>query len=107
MLRWMDVDANSALLASEHPQVGALILSVLVPDVAARAIEKLHRRLQADLVLSAAPLTPVPNAAIEGLGAGRSARTNQGHLADGPQVGRRTPLSQITTVSSPRPADPN
>src|SRR3546814_9774881 len=30
MLRWMDVDAISALLASEHPQVGALILSVLV-----------------------------------------------------------------------------
>ena len=26
MLRWMDVDAISALLESEHPQVGALIL---------------------------------------------------------------------------------
>src|SRR3546814_15005765 len=32
MLRWMDVEAISGLLASEHPQVGALILSVLVPD---------------------------------------------------------------------------
>ena len=27
MLRWMDVDAISALLASEHPQVGALVLA--------------------------------------------------------------------------------
>lgn len=67
MLRWMDLDAISALLASEHPQVGALILSVLVPDIAARAIEALDEVLQADLVLRAAQLTSVPAAAIEDL----------------------------------------
>ena len=67
MLRWMDVDAISGLLASEHPQVGALILSVLVRDVAARAIETLDEVLQADLVLRAAMLTSVPAAAIEDL----------------------------------------
>lgn len=67
MLRWMDVEAISGLLASEHPQVGALILSVLVPDVAARAIEALDEGLQADLVLRAALLTAVPVAAIEDL----------------------------------------
>jgi len=67
MLRWMDVEAISALLASEHPQVGALILSVLIPDVAARAIETLDEVLQADLVLRAAQLTTVPAAAIEDL----------------------------------------
>jgi flagellar motor switch protein FliG len=67
ILRWMDVDAISGLLASEHPQVGALILSVLVPDIAARAIETLDEVLQADLVLRAAMLTSVPAAAIEDL----------------------------------------
>jgi flagellar motor switch protein FliG len=67
MLRWMDLEAISALLASEHPQVGALILSVLVPDIAARAIESLDEVLQADLVLRAAQLTSVPSAAIEDL----------------------------------------
>ena len=67
MLRWMDLDAISGLLASEHPQVGALILSVLVPDIAARAIETLDEGLQADLVLRAAQLTSVPAAAIEDL----------------------------------------
>ena len=67
ILRWMDVDAISGLLAQEHPQVGALILSVLVPDVAARAIETLDEVLQADLVLRAAMLTSVPAAAIEDL----------------------------------------
>ena len=54
-------------MAQEHPQVGALILSVLVPDVAARAIETLDEILQADLVLRAAMLTSVPAAAIEDL----------------------------------------
>lgn len=67
MLRWMDVDAIAALLDSEHPQVGALILSVLVPDIAARAIETLEEVRQADLVLRAAQLTSVPAAAIEDL----------------------------------------
>ena len=67
ILRWMDVDAISGLLAQEHPQVGALILSVLIPDVAARAIETLDEILQADLVLRAAMLTSVPAAAIEDL----------------------------------------
>ena len=67
ILRWMDVEAISGLLANEHPQVGALILSVLVPDVAARAIETLDELLQADLVLRAAQLTSVPAAAIEDL----------------------------------------
>lgn len=67
ILRWMDVDAISDLLAQEHPQVGALILSVLIPDVAARAIETLDEILQADLVLRAAMLTSVPAAAIEDL----------------------------------------
>jgi flagellar motor switch protein FliG len=67
MLRWMDVDAISALIANEHPQVGALILSVLIPDVAARAIEILDETLQAELVLRAAQLTAVPAAAIEDL----------------------------------------
>lgn len=67
MLRWMDVEAISALLASEHPQVGALILSVLVPEIAARAIETLDEVLQADLVLRAAQLIAVRAAAIEDL----------------------------------------
>src|SRR3546814_12226647 len=60
MLRWMDIEAISALLASEHPQVGARILSVLVPDVAARALEPLDERLHAAPGLLAAMLPTVP-----------------------------------------------
>lgn len=67
ILRWMDVEQIGEILATEHPQVSALILSVLVPDVAATAIAPLDERKQADLMLRAAQLDGVAAAAIEDL----------------------------------------
>lgn len=67
MLRWMDIEQIRELLLSEHPQVGALILAVLVPDVAVQAIEPLDPALQADLMLRAAQLSSVSAAAIADL----------------------------------------
>src|SRR3546814_4679416 len=98
MLRWMDVEAISALLASEHPQVGALILSVLVPDVAARAIETLDELLQADLVLRAALLTAVPAAAIEDLEAVLAAANVGGQRVAKQPIGGPTDLAKIMKV---------
>ncbi len=98
MLRWMDVDAISALLASEHPQVGALILSVLVPDVAARAIETLDELLQADLVLRAAQLTAVPAAAIEDLEAVLAAANVGGQRVAKQPIGGPTDVAKIMKV---------
>jgi flagellar motor switch protein FliG len=95
MLRWMDVDAISALLASEHPQVGALILSVLVPDVAARAIETLDELLQADLVLRAAQLTAVPAAAIEDLEAVLAAANVGGQRVAKQAIGGPSDVAKI------------
>src|SRR3546814_11993813 len=65
MLRWMDVDAISALLASEHPQVGALILSVLVHDGGARDIETLDALFQARLGMREAQRPPVHGGATD------------------------------------------
>ena len=98
MLRWMDVEAISALLASEHPQVGALILSVLVPDIAARAIETLDESLQADLVLRAAQLTSVPTAAIEDLEAVLAAANIGGQRVAKQPVGGPTDVAKIMKV---------
>ncbi|MGB3318724.1 flagellar motor switch protein FliG [Sphingopyxis granuli] len=98
MLRWMDVEAISALLASEHPQVGALILSVLVPDVAARAIESLDELLQADLVLRAAQLTAVPVAAIEDLEAVLSAANVGGQRVAKQPIGGPSDVAKIMKV---------
>ena len=75
ILRWMDVAQISEILAIEHPQVSALILSVLVPEVAAEAVAPLDSRKQADLMMRAAQLDGVAAAAIEDLEAVLSAAT--------------------------------
>jgi len=95
ILRWMDVEAISGLLAAEHPQVGALILSVLVPDVAARAIETLDEILQADLVLRAAQLTSVPAAAIEDLESVLASANVDGHRVAKQTIGGPSDVAKI------------
>lgn len=85
ILRWMDVNQIGEILATEHPQVSALILSVLVPDVAAEAIAPLDERKQADLMMRAAQLDGVAAAAIEDLEAVLKAAT-----AAAPQAPRHT-----------------
>ena len=95
MLRWMDIDAIGSLLAGEHPQVGALILSVLVPDVAARALESLDEMLQADLMLRAAMLTAVPAAAIEDLEAVLAAANVGGQRVAKQPIGGPSDVAKI------------
>lgn len=75
ILRWMDVAQISEILVTEHPQVSALILSVLVPEVAAEAVAPLESRKQADLMMRAAQLDGVAAAAIEDLEAVLAAAT--------------------------------
>ena len=66
-LRWMDVATVRRLLTEEIPQVGAIILTVLTPDIAGEALSGLDETLQAELIYRAARLTSVPAAAIEDL----------------------------------------
>ena len=72
------------LLIEENPQVGAIILTVLTPDVAGDALSGLDETLQAELVYRAARLTSVPAAAIEDLEAilvqTANAETGQGGM---------------------------
>lgn len=67
MLRWMEVETLADLLSREHAQVGALILAVLTPETAAKAIAGFDEATQADLLARAARLTKVRREAIEDL----------------------------------------
>jgi flagellar motor switch protein FliG len=67
LLRWMDVRSIAQLLASEHPQVAAVILSVLTPEIAAQAIAGLGEAAQADLLLRSARLQAIPAEALADL----------------------------------------
>ncbi len=67
LIRWMEPAAIKKILVAEHPQVGALVLSVLKPGIGAPILEQLDETLQTDLVYRAARLTKVTKAALEDL----------------------------------------
>jgi len=67
ILRWMEVPAITKLLSQEHPQVGALIVASLNPDVAAEALKPLGDELQSELMMRAARLGAVSSDAIADL----------------------------------------
>lgn len=63
-LQWLDTATVSALVANEHPQLAAIILSALPPEVAADVFTNLDEDVQADLLFRTATLGPIPAAAI-------------------------------------------
>lgn len=63
-LQWLDTATVSALIAAEHPQLAAIILSALPAEVAAEALAGLDELVQADLLFRTATLGAVPAAAI-------------------------------------------
>lgn len=67
ILRWMETPVIQHILRSEHPQVGAIILSVLTPEIAGAALEGLDEAVQTDLLLRAARLESIPGDAIADL----------------------------------------
>lgn len=58
-LKWMDTHSIATLVATEHPQFAAIILSALSADVAAEVVRGLDENVQADLLFRAATLGPV------------------------------------------------
>lgn len=67
IIRWMDAADIARILATEHRQVGALILAVLTSDVAAQALANFPEQEQAELLARAARLTSVSRDAIASL----------------------------------------
>lgn len=67
ILRWMEIPVIGEILAEEHPQVGAIILAVLKPEIAAAVLDILDENLQSDLVCRAARLETVSAQAIADL----------------------------------------
>jgi flagellar motor switch protein FliG len=102
ILRWMDLASITQLVASEHPQVAAVILSVLTPEVSAQAIAGFDEAKQTDLLFRSARLESVPSAAIEDLEA--ILALYSGHKAEAPQVklgGRNDVAKIVNNLSRP------
>lgn len=66
-LRWMETETIADVIDVEHPQVGAVLLSMLAPDNAAAVLAGFSGERQADLLWRAARLGPVHADAIDDL----------------------------------------
>ena len=64
ILRWMDARSISDMIRSEHPQIVAIILSVLDPDVAADVLTFLPLDSRPEIVSRVATLDTVPPSAM-------------------------------------------
>lgn len=67
VLKWMDSRAIVEVIRHEHPQVLAIIIAYLDPDLAARVLAELPAWLQAEVLLRIAQLDGVQPAALSKL----------------------------------------
>ena len=67
ILEWMDARAIADMIRSEHPQVIAIILSVVEPQVAADVLAFLAKNVRAEVVRRVASLETVQPSAMEEL----------------------------------------
>ena len=66
-LKWMDVLSISDLVSLEHPQIGAIILSLLGSDKAAEVMLRLPENVRSDLLVRIATMQGVQPAALREL----------------------------------------
>lgn len=102
-LRWMDPNALTGLIADEHPQVGAVLLSMLPPDAAAAALASLSSERQADLLWRVARLGPVQAEAIDDLESILSAAEALSAKTETLEIGGQGDVAKIVS-SLPRAA---
>lgn len=64
-LKWMYAFEIAVMVENEHPQIAALVLSFLTPEVAANVLQLMPADVHDDVVFRLATLGPVSNDAIE------------------------------------------
>lgn len=67
MLAWFEPEEIAKMVETEHPQIAAVLLVNLDPDVAAKVFEHLPEAVQPQILRRVAKLGPVPPEAIETL----------------------------------------
>jgi flagellar motor switch protein FliG len=103
MLRWMEVETIATILKREHAQVCALVLAVLTPETAAKALGGFDEQSQADLLARAARLTKVRREAVEDLELVLAEYADQATSTPPLKIGGATDAAQI--VNRMRRAD--
>jgi len=66
-LKWMDARAVAELIRHEHPQIQAIVVSYLDPDMAAEVLSHFDERVRVDLIMRVASLDAIQPAALSEL----------------------------------------
>lgn len=66
-LKWMEAKAVAQIIAAEHPQIGALVLSHLDPEQGAAILPLLPDEMRTEVLLRIATLNEVPQSALNEL----------------------------------------
>jgi flagellar motor switch protein FliG len=66
-LKWMEAKAVAQIISSEHPQIGALVLSHLEPEQAASILPLLPEGMRTEVLMRIATLNEVPQTALNEL----------------------------------------
>lgn len=106
MLGWIDPQIIADVIAIEHPQVGAVIISALTADMAADAVAGLDPARQADLLYRAARLQSVRTEALADLEAVLTEAVDTRRKASHVDLGGEGNVAKIVNSLS-RPAGEN
>ncbi|MCB1876070.1 MAG: flagellar motor switch protein FliG [Chromatiales bacterium] len=66
-LKWMDPRAIAELIRNEHPQIMAIVLSILESDVAAQVLAEFGERVRHDVIMRVATLDSIQPDALQEL----------------------------------------
>ncbi len=66
-LKWMDPRAIAELIRNEHPQIMAIVLSILESDQAAQVLNEFAERIRHDVIMRVATLDSIQPAALQEL----------------------------------------
>ena len=95
LLEWFEPDEIAAMVENEHPQIAAVLLAQLDPDVAAKVFEHLPDAAQPQILRRIARLGPVPPEAIETLKAMLQSRVAGSKRASALQLGGTREAAKI------------
>jgi flagellar motor switch protein FliG len=95
LLQWYEPDEIAAMVEAEHPQIAAVLLAHLDPDIAAKVFEHLPEAAQPQILRRVARLGPVPPEAIETLKVMLTNRSGTRKKAAGLQMGGTREAAKI------------
>lgn len=95
LLEWFEPAEIAAMVETEHPQIAAVLLANLDPEVAAQVFEHLPEAAQPQILRRIAKLGPVPPEAIETLKTMLAGRAGMAKKPTGLQLGGTREAAKI------------